>query len=54
MTWLDPDDFLLYSNIGIYLATLCEEEGEFRLSVQVLRSTLSKIIEERERIMQVT
>ena len=54
LTRVDPDDFLLYSTIGIYLGSLCEDEGEFRVSVQVLWSTLSKIIEERERLMQVT
>ncbi len=52
MAWLDPDDIILFGEISIYLSNLLEEEGEFRIAVQVLRTALNKITEERERMIQ--
>ena len=33
---------------SIYLANLCEEDGDYRSSIQIMRSVLSRIIETRE------
>jgi hypothetical protein len=48
---IEPDDF--DCQLSIYLANLLEEEGEFRVAVQVLRTTLGKVVEQREKLMQV-
>lgn len=42
------EDMIMYSKFAIYLASLQEELGEFRNSVQTLRAALGKITEYRE------
>ena len=39
---------LLYLIASIYLANLCEEEGDYRAGIQIMRAALSRLIETRE------
>jgi hypothetical protein len=42
------EDMIMYSKFAIYLASLQEDLGEFRNSVQTLRAAIGKIVEYRE------
>ena len=39
---------LIYLISSIYLANLCEEDGDYRSGIQIMRSALSRVIETRE------
>lgn len=43
---------LIYLIASIYLANLCEEDGDFRQGIQIMRSALSRVIETREHRMK--
>ena len=39
---------LIYLIASIYLANICEEEGDYRTAIQIMRSALSRIVDARE------
>lgn len=39
---------LIYLIASIYLANVCEEDGDYRSAVQIMRSALSRVVETRE------
>lgn len=48
------DNIILFSKFSIYYANLLEEAGDFRSAVQVLRTSLQKVVEWREERMKST
>lgn len=45
---------LIYLISSIYLANLCEEDGDFRAAIQIMRSALSRIIDTREHRLKIS
>jgi hypothetical protein len=39
---------MIYLISSIYLANLCEEDGDYRTAIQIMRSALSRVVETRE------
>ncbi len=48
------ENLTLYTKFSIYYANLLEDKGDYRSAVQVIRQTISKLIEYREEKLKAT